>query len=205
MRGILLVTLVFAIVAVALLGSLPLWLDEILQLIEARDGTTIEMIHRLPNQAGASPLGYLVQRAALPVTGSSERGARIPALIFGIASVLFAGLVAIELGISRPWLPTLIFASFPLTLRYAIEARLYSQAQFLSILATWLYLRLARSPSVLNALAVAIAFTAAVYTMPYTIFIGGALVLWSIWNREWRMAMFGGLAVVIAGDRKSVV
>src|SRR5580698_3879061 len=98
MRGVLLVTLLFAIVAVALSGTLPLWLDEILQLITVHDGTTAEMIHDLPLQPGASPLGYIVHRAVLPLTGTSPTGARIPALVFGIASVFAVGLVALELG-----------------------------------------------------------------------------------------------------------
>ncbi len=199
MRGVLLVTLLFAIVAVALSGTLPLWLDEILQLITVHDGTTAEMIHDLPLQPGASPLGYVVHRMALPITGTGSTGARIPALIFGIASVFAVGWVAMELGATHAWLAALIFASFPQTLRYATEARIYSQALFLSILATGLYLRLVKRPDFRNALAFVLVLIAAVYTMPYTVFVGVALAAWSIWNRDGRVAIHGGAAVIIAG------
>jgi 4-amino-4-deoxy-L-arabinose transferase-like glycosyltransferase len=199
MRGVLLVTLVFAIAAVALSGTLPLWLDEILQLMTVDDGTTAEMIQDLPLQPGASPLGYLVHRAVLPLTGTGSTGARIPALIFGIASVFAVGLVALELDVTHAWLAALIFASFPQTLRYTTEARIYSQALFLSILATGLYLRLVKRTNFPNGFAFALVLIAAVYTMPYTLFVGVALVSWSMWNRDWRTAIHGGAALIVAG------
>ena len=44
--------ILFLIVAIPLSGVLPLWLDEILQLIDTRQPSTAELISRLPRHSG---------------------------------------------------------------------------------------------------------------------------------------------------------
>ncbi|MSV35938.1 MAG: hypothetical protein EXQ47_10130 [Bryobacterales bacterium] len=130
---------IFFLIASALSGVLPLWLDEILQLRETRNTSTAEMLATVPRNSGAVPLGYLVQQAVLKITGYSARWARLPAMLFGSAAVFLVALLAAELGFTRPWLSAAVFAAFPVTLRYATEARVYSQALFFSVLATLIY------------------------------------------------------------------
>ncbi len=204
MRSAILPTTIFAISVIALLGALPLWLDEILQLLETRDTSTAEMIARLPRNSGAAPLGYLVQHASLRITGYGVPRARLPAAIFGILSVFAVALLARELGSRHAWLAATLFAAFPETLRYATESRVYSQALFFSILATWFYLRLAKQatgkpasmrPSWTWSASFGLALIAAIYTQPYTIFVGVALATWSVLCRDRKTAVHGGVAL----------
>lgn len=127
-RGVLLTTTLFLLAAIALSGVLPLWLDEILQIRETRDTSVTAMIGRLPRNSGAAPLGYLVQQAALRITGYSVRMARLPAAVFAAATVFTVGLLAAALGVRYGWLAAAVFAVLPATLRYATESRVYSQA-----------------------------------------------------------------------------
>src|SRR5947209_3208907 len=98
MRSALLTTALFGIAAVALLGARPLWVDEILQLMETREPSVARMIGNLPRNPGAAPLGYLTQHATLAVTGYSVRKARLPAATFAIATVFAAGMLGLQLG-----------------------------------------------------------------------------------------------------------
>jgi len=198
MRSAILIAAIFAISVVALLGVLPLWLDEILQLGETRDTSTAEMIARLPRNSGAAPLGYLVQNASLRMTGYGVRRARLPAAIFGILSVFAVALVAREMGLRHAWLAAILFAAFPETLRYATESRIYSQALFFSIVATWLYLRLVKKPSWTLTAALALALLAAIYTNLYTIFVGLAMLIWSALCRDRNTAVRGSVALAAA-------
>src|ERR1051326_3912286 len=116
------------LVALGLAAILPLWLDEVLQLIETHTGSAAEMLARLPRNPGAAPLGYLIQRASLDVTGYSVRRARLPSAIFGGGAVLLVALLAAGLGLRRPWVAAAMLAAFPLTLRYSTESRVYIEA-----------------------------------------------------------------------------
>jgi len=198
MRSAILIAAIFAISVVALLGALPLWLDEILQLLETRDTSTAEMIARLPRNSGAAPLGYLVQTASLRTTGYGVRRARMPAAVFGVLSVFAVAILAREMGLRHAWLAAILFAAFPETLRYATESRVYSQALFFSIVSTWLYLRLVKRPSWTLTAALALALTAAIYTQLYTIFVGLAMLIWSALCRDRNTVVRGSVALAAA-------
>ena len=133
MRYNLLVALVFLCVAIGLSGVLPLWLDEIMQLTKTRGASTAEVIAAVKLNAGATPLGYVVQQESLRLTGYSVRRARFPSALFETAAVFTVALLGDELGLEFPWLGAALFAAFPLTLRYATESRIYSQALFFSV------------------------------------------------------------------------
>ena len=198
MRAALLATALFALVSPALLGALPLWLDETLQLIETRDPSTTQMIARLPRNSGAAPLGYLVQHYALRLTGYSIRKARLPAALFGIATVLVVALLAAEAGVRYYWLAAALFAVFPESLRYATESRVYSQALFFSVLSTLIYVILAKRPTAVLAAGYWLALTLAIYTQPYSASVGLAHLLWSVVRREFRAGLYGGVAFALA-------
>lgn len=172
-------------VALALGGTLPLWLDEIIQLRETRNTTPAQLLDSLPHTPGAAPLGYLIQQTSMRVTGYSERSARFPSALFVAGAVVFTGMIAAELGLSWPWLAAAIFAMFPETLRYACESRVYSQALLFSTLATWLFLR--RSTTLYT-----LALIAAIYTQPYAVFVGVAHLAW---ERRRSAAIALGIAI----------
>src|SRR5258706_6838373 len=123
---------------------LPFWLDEVRQLIGTTQRSLAEVIHFVPENPGGVPLGYLVQFAFVHVIGPSRLGARLPSAIFSVLGCWVLAGLAREAGVSR-FATLLVFAILPIQLRYAVEARPYSQALFFSMLSTWLLLRLRRS------------------------------------------------------------
>jgi hypothetical protein len=187
---------IFFLAALILSGIQPLWLDEIIQLMETRDKSAAAIMASLPNQAGSAPLGYLVQQSTLRIAGYSLRRSRLPAALFGAAAVFFVTLLGVELGLSRPWLASAIFGVFPLTLRYATESRIYSQALFFSVLATWIYLRLAKNPETRLTVLYWLALTLAIYTQPYAVFVGFAHVLWTAILRDFKTIIRGMIALI---------
>jgi hypothetical protein len=64
--------LLFLARALPLAPVRPLWLDEILQLMDTRQPAAARLMARLPYQdPGSAPLGYLGQHAALKIVGYS--------------------------------------------------------------------------------------------------------------------------------------
>lgn len=189
---------IFFLIAIALSGTLPLWLDEIIQLRQTTKPSTAQLITALPLQPGAAPLGYLVQQASLRITGYSVRWARFPSALFLAAAVLVVAMLGAELGLEKPWLASAFFALFPVTLRYASESRIYAQALFLSILATLLFMRLVKRPTYRLAALYCLVLIAAIYTQPYAIFVGLAHVVWAATYRDRPAGALSTTAVAFA-------
>jgi uncharacterized membrane protein len=189
----------FLALALPLAAVRPLWLDEILQLMDTRQPSATELVARLPlHDPGSAPLGYLAQQAALKLTGYSDWRARLPAVLFGAAAIFLTALLGAEFGQRSGWRSAALLAVFPLTLRYGTEARMYSQALFFSALASWIYMRLARNPGWALAGGYCLALLACVYTQPYSISVGLAHGLWSVVQRQRKAAIFGGAALALA-------
>ena len=197
-RSALLIAATFVSIAIPVSTIRPLWLDEILQLIETRQTSVIHLILSVRQTPGAAPLGYLVQHVAMRVTGYSTLLARLPSALFEAAAVVFVTLIARQCGLKRPWCAAAIFACFPQTLRYATESRIYAQALFLSVLATYCYLRLLTSPTRRAAVRYGLALTLAVYTHPYAIFVGVSHVIHAVICQARRTALPTGLAAALA-------
>jgi 4-amino-4-deoxy-L-arabinose transferase-like glycosyltransferase len=202
-RSAILAAVLFAAIAIPLSAVRPLWLDEILRLIETRRPSTIAMLDSLRQTPGAVPLGYIVQRAVVRIGGYSRVVERLQAVLFGAGAVFIVALLGTELGLRRGWQAAVIFAVFPMTLRYATESGVYSQALFFSVLATLLHVRLAHAllakrPAVALAGPYCLAVTAAVYTQPYSLSVGLAHLLWSCIRRAGREALLSGSALALA-------
>ncbi len=163
-RSALLIAAIFVSIAILVSTIRPLSLDKILQLIETRQRSAMRLILGVRQTPGAAPLGYLVQQSALRITGYSTLLACLPSALFEAAAVFFVALIACQCGLKRPWCAAVIFAGFPQTLRYAAESRTYAQALFFPVLGTYLYLRMARSPTQAAAGRYCLALTLAVYT-----------------------------------------
>ena len=198
-RSGLLISIPFFIASIAALGVLPLWLDEVAQLIETRNTSVAEMLTVLPRNPGAAPLGYLVQQATLRIGGYSVRRARLPMAIFGSLSVFLVALLAAEFGTQRPWLAALLFAAFPLVFRYATESRVYSQALFFSVLATLLYVRAMKHPTWPLGLAYVLVLASAIYTQPFAGLVGIAHLLWSLILRQKSGVLLGASSLAAGG------
>ncbi len=192
------VAAIFLLAAIALSGVLPLWLDEITQLHQTKNTTPSQLIASLPTQPGAAPLGYLVQQAALRVTGYSLRWARFPSALFMAGTVLLVGILGAQLGLRRPWLAAAVFALFPLTLRYACESRVYAQALFFSALATVLFVGVAQSPTALRLAAYAIALAAGIYSQTFAVFSGFAHLAWAARGTNRKTTALSAAAITLA-------
>ena len=198
LRSLWITTGLYAVLVLSLLSFKPLWLDEMLTLVEVRLPTAAEMIHELPAVPGSSPLTFLEQRYLFDVIGFSEAKARLPAALFGIASIFAAGLLARRLGIERPWIAAALLAIFPLTLRYSVESRPYSQGLFLSLAATLTFLDLRDRPIFARAAIYALLLSLAAYTQAFAASVLGAHILWAVWQKQWRAAVYAASAAAVA-------
>jgi hypothetical protein len=194
---------VFALLAAVLISQKPLIMDEVLFLSPARQPTLHEVVRRTREHTGAVPLGFLIENLWLRFTGYSVWLARLPSALFGVASILAVGALARKLPAESPsavsqWLASVLFAAFPLTLRYALEARPYMLALLLSLVLTLLFLELAERPTFVVASAYALAAVLTVYTQPFAAFVCGAHFLWAAIYRKRRAAAYVGAASAIA-------
>jgi len=191
---------VYATLVVSLLGLLPFWLDEVLQLAGTHPGaTSADVIRYVPQNPGGVPLGYLVQHWVLDIGGLSRWTARLTAAVFGVATCAAVGALAAWLGMRMAWVAVLLFATLPLILRYSTEGRPYSFALFLSVAATLAFIRFAREQSpAASFVTYLILLVAGLYTQPFTILVGAGHGLWAIWERRWRLALATGAAVSVA-------
>ncbi|WP_321474330.1 glycosyltransferase family 39 protein [uncultured Paludibaculum sp.] len=190
---------VYLLIALSLCGVLPLWLDEILQLIDTRTGSTGQLLQVLPtHHPGGAPLGYLPQHFLLKVTGYSPFAARLPSAVFAAASVLVVALLAKQCCLRHWWLAAALFGACPIVLRYSAEGRMYSQALFLSALSSYLYLRLTREPRITTATAYCGCLVLTIYTQPYAASVAAAHLLWSVGQRRHRAFLLGCLSFLVA-------
>jgi hypothetical protein len=190
----------YAACLILLLPRLPLSLDEILDLMSLRSHGWRELITNIARNAGGTPLSYLVRLPLIRWFGESSAAARLPSALFSIAACSGVFLLARRLGLRWPLLAALVFATFPLQFRYALEARAYSQALCLSVWATIFFLRwMDRKRSFWLALLYGLTIVGGIYTQPYTIFVPAAHCLWLGIRRDRWMFLWTGTAIIIAG------
>lgn len=175
----LLLAVLFAALTVVL-GWPNLWLDEVLQLVGTLRTSFGQMLAWVATQPGGGPLGYLVQWATLAALGFSNFAARLPALAAAALACVLTARLARRCGLADPWTAALVLALLPIQVRYAIEARPYSLALALSILATLLFLRLSETPSARRAMLYALSLAACLYTQPFSAFVAGGHLLWAV-------------------------
>ena len=202
----------YAACLILLLPRLPLSLDEILDLLALRGHGWRELMVNIARNAGGTPLSYLSRYPLIQWFGESSSAARFPSAFFSVAACCGVFLLARRLGLRRPLLAALVFATFPLQFRYALEARAYSQALCLSVWATVLFLlwmdkkadKKADKPgSLCLALLYGLSIVAGLYTQPYALFVPVAHFVWlgisQTGRRDWRMLLATGTAIVVAG------
>jgi uncharacterized membrane protein len=177
---------------------LPLWLDEILQLLATTPASLFTVVDTLSRNPGAAPLGYLTQHELFTILGFSVRMARLPSAVFMSGAILLTTLLGAELRLKKPWLAGAIFAALPATLRYGAESRVYAQALFFSVLASFLYVRMSRRPGWLLPVSYFATLLAAEYTLPFAVLVGPGHVLWSVVSGDRKTAAKGVAALAAA-------
>ena len=162
----------YACLLAMLLPVLSLWLDEIYDLIVARMDRLADVLDYVPHVSGNVPLNYVIQFASVHLLGFSAFTGRLPSAISSVMAC--AGVFVLAKGMGLRWalLATIIFALFPLQLRYALEARPYELALCLSIWATVAFLRVLERPqSVPRAALYGLCIAAGLFTFPYVLFV----------------------------------
>ncbi len=167
-----LVFLVYAGILFAVLPYQSLWLDELMQTAVCRFSPVSKLLEQdVPRTAGQVPLAYLLQKFSMLLLGYSAFSARLPPAILSLLSCLGMYRLANSAKTDRPWLCLLLFATVPLQVRYAAEARPYSQALCISIWLTVVFLKLLVHPRKRTLLVYTALCVAGLYTQPFTLFV----------------------------------
>ncbi|HLH43167.1 MAG TPA: glycosyltransferase family 39 protein [Bryobacteraceae bacterium] len=148
----------------------PLWLDEIQQFGNTRNGSLGELMRWAQLNAGASPLPYLVQRPCVDLLGYSAFAARFPAALFSILSGAIFVVVSSRFLKESRWFALAMFLVLPIQFRYGMEARPYSQGLLFSLGTLWLFLKLEERYSAGLAILYGLSVAAGLYSQPLTIF-----------------------------------
>lgn len=164
---------------------LPLRIDEWLELLPSQQHSFGRFINWLPAQPGSAPLGYFVQFPFIFALGLSRLGARLPSLLFALGSCYLFLRIAKLIPLRRPYLALCVFALLPSQYRFASTGRPFEQALFLLLLATILFLRLLRTPTVKLFVWYGLALTLCIYSQRFSFLpaIGYLLFLFAFVNR----------------------
>lgn len=140
------ITALAAVLRLYQLGADPLWLDETTTWQLASGPVSVMFSDCHP------PLYYLIAKLFIAVLGDSEFVLRLPAVLFGIATVPAIYFAAKESGIpARASLTaSLLFAISPWSLWASQEARMYSMVTLAVAVTAYAYLRCRRDPSGAN-------------------------------------------------------
>lgn len=176
----------YALLLLIAMLALPLRIEELLQLLASQQHSIAAFLQSVPKAPGSAPLNYFVQFPFVLALGVSRLGARLPSLLFGLASAyLFLRLVK-SIPLRRPYLALAVFLLLPTHYRAATEGLPFEQALCLLLIATLLFLRLIRTPTVKLAAWYAVLLTLCLYTerLSYLPAIGYVLFLFAFVNRS---------------------
>jgi hypothetical protein len=201
-RALWVVLAVYGICLLALLTVRPLWLDEILDLIGARMPNLGALLEYVPRNSGGVPLGYLAQFLGIKVFGFSVFAGRLPSAIFSLFAAVGLAVLAKRIRLRWPMMAVAIFATLPFQLRYAVEARVYSQALCLSVWSTVIFLWIVERPRPLRAAVYSLCVGLAIYTQPFAVFVPLAHLIWAcLFLRESQrrsVVIYSGVAIGVA-------
>lgn len=165
--------------AVSLLGHKPLWLDEIWQQLGTRNISFRGMVDYARDGAGGVLLPFSFQWGVLKIFPYSPAVSRLPALLFGIGSVVLSWFLARQVRVRQPAIAVSLVIVLPILFRYTLEARPYSQGVFFCCWSLLLLLQVDERPSIWRGLALVVVAAAALYSQPFAIFavVAAAIVL----------------------------
>jgi len=169
----------YAALLIVIAGSRPLWVDEILQLVVTSDGSAHDVVDWAARNPGGVPSAYLVQWLLLKVAPLSPLAARLPSIVFAIATLVLVDRLARKLILPAAGPALWLLALAPIQFRYAIEARPYVQALCFTVLASLTLVRLAESPTMRRWLCYSLCLTACLYTQPFSFFVCAGHFVWA--------------------------
>jgi uncharacterized membrane protein len=168
------------------LGS-SLWYDEIETLVESARRPVIEILTYFPD-VNVHPLYSLFAHASLETFGESNWALRLPACVFGVASVWMTYVLGTRL-VSRAeaWAGAAVLAVSYQHVWFSQNARGYTLMGFFALLSTYFLLRATESKREADYAFYALACAAGIYTHLTMVFVmaghvavffGGRLVGW---------------------------
>lgn len=150
--------------------------------------------------AGGAFLPHFFQWCILKAFPYSAAISRIPALLFGIGSVVLSWFLARQVRVKHSEIPVLLFIALPILFRYTLEARPYSQAIFFCCWGLLLLFRLDEQPSVLRSLILLLVAAAGLYSQPFIIFELMAVALLLAGTSQDRLKRFLYLVLPVAAS-----
>jgi mannosyltransferase len=159
----------FVLTALALAVRIPgldggLWFDEIVTLVLSVREPFLKIVTEYPWN-NVHPLFSVLSHASVAALGEHAWTLRLPAVLFGVASVPFVYAVAAEMGLRREglWASALVAVSYH-HVWFSQSARGYTMLAFFALLTTWLLLRARRDDRALIHIAYGIAAGLGAYT-----------------------------------------
>ncbi|HXG34058.1 MAG TPA: glycosyltransferase family 39 protein [Bryobacteraceae bacterium] len=158
--------------------DLPLWVDEILSLREFVRKPVAEILTLFPNQ-NQHMLYSLLARGSILLLGESAASLRLPAVLFGVASLWPLFLLGRRLLGVREALLTCALMTFSYHhVWFSQNARGYSASLFFTLLATWLWLEALEKNRRRWWAAYAVALAGGFWAQVSMAFVGAAHFLW---------------------------
>jgi hypothetical protein len=145
---------------------LPLWLPEILQLIGTTQPSFAGVLDWVKATPHAAPLGYFTQFSVMAILGHSILAIRATSLAFALGSCYLLWRLATRIGVQQPILALVLFLLLPIHYRFEVEATVFEQALFFSLLAALCFRALLVNPTIANACLYSLALTLCLYTEP---------------------------------------
>jgi hypothetical protein len=174
------------------------WLDEVGSVMAVEQGYQAMLANRM--DAGHGPVYFSVLWAVQRLAGTSELVLRLPALLFGLGSVvLLYLLLAPRAGRAVAMLAALLLLVNPVQVYMAMLARPYTMASFLCLLLSWRLLRAQEGWGPRDGPVIAVLGLLCIGTHYSTVFVllGMALYLASARPRQWRSLAALGVGVLL--------
>lgn len=159
-----------------------LWFDEIVTLVESVRPTLREIVTAFPGNNN-HPLYSLLAHLSVVACGEHNWTVRLPAFVFGVAGIPLLYWVAVAVtNRTEALLASLLLAVSYHGVWFSQNARGYTILLFLTLLATWLLLRLLERPSQRLAIAYGVGVGLGVYTHLTMTFVAAAHGI--VWGRQ---------------------
>ncbi len=202
--GLVLVVLIGALLRGQDLGKESLWMDEAFQVQHATKENLAELWSSIAVTEAAPPGSYVLWHYWLKLVGTSEIVIRLPSVVFGLLSIVVLFLAA-RLFLPAPiaLLSSLLLATSLQQVLFSQEARLYSLFTFLSLGATYFFLRIFLSirkqqqPPTNHYFWYLLFMSAAIYTNYLTVFLVVIQTITILWEAPTRKAFLKAWGVLL--------
>jgi 4-amino-4-deoxy-L-arabinose transferase-like glycosyltransferase len=182
----------FVVAGVLRLAGLQsgMWYDEIVTLVLSARHPIAQIMTEFPG-VNAHPLYSVLAHVSMAVFGESAWALRLPAALFGIASVVMVYVLAVEIMPRvEAWAATAVIATSYHHVWFSQNARGYTAIGFLTLFSTYILIRAARTGRRSDYVWYALACAAGVYTHLTMVFVvaGHAAVILIGHAARWRPA-----------------